>query len=219
VVLLGVREEVTPRSRIPSSGHLRPTLNREILFVGRATPPVSPNRAKRTWPEYGREYRGLVSSQTLGREQTREAERGVTLVETLVALLILSLVALSILQIFTQGVQLNVTGADYTALTNAVKDKTEELLALAFNHVDLTAGVTHSETITNPPLAVSWRVGDHQIRQGADDPTTSFGTDPLVSTSTVTNANVKVIAVTVASQSEIGLGNRDVTVQAIKPAD
>jgi prepilin-type N-terminal cleavage/methylation domain-containing protein len=154
------------------------------------------------------------------REPSPEAERGVTLVETLVALLILSLVALSVLQIFSQGVQLNVTGANYTAITNVVKDKSEELLAMDFNHVDLTPDTTRSETLVDPPLAVTWRVGEHQLVQGSDDPTTAFGVDPLVSTAVPGFGNVKVIAVTVASQSSVGLGgNRDVTVLAIKSAD
>jgi hypothetical protein len=149
---------------------------------------------------------------------TREhaaAERGITLVETLAALLILGIVAVAILTMFTHSMQLNATGADYTALTNEAKDKSEELLTLAYNHADLAPGVVHTETIADPPLQITWRVAEHHINQDHDDPTQAWGLDPNTSTAAGTG-NIKVVAVTVASSSLVRLGRRDITVQALK---
>ena len=137
------------------------------------------------------------------------AERGVSLVETLVALLILSFVAVSTLAMFGQGMRLNASGADYTAITNVAKDKSEELLNLNYANAILAPDQTFTE-ISNQP-----RVAEHSLVQGTIDPATVFGASPMVSTS-AGSGNLKVVSVTVNSQGTYAFGQRTVTVQSIK---
>jgi Tfp pilus assembly protein PilV len=156
----------------------------------------------------------VLNHQLPGR---RASERGVTLVETLAAMVILSFVAISVLGMFSHGMQLNATGVDYNILTNAAKDKSEELLALDYNHIDLTpdASPAASETVGNPPMEITWSVAEHHINEAADNPTAAFGANPLTSTAAGTG-NTKIITITVRSLAAFGMGRRNITLQAIK---
>jgi prepilin-type N-terminal cleavage/methylation domain-containing protein len=149
------------------------------------------------------------------RPGAARGQRGVTLIETLAALVILAMVAIAIISLFTHGMQLNAAGADYTAVTNVAKTRAEALLATDYLHADLTQG-SHTETLADPPLEVTWTVGEHHLRQGAVTPDQAFGADPLTSTVAANTGNLKVIAVTVASTSQMGIGERNTTVQVIK---
>ncbi len=143
------------------------------------------------------------------------AERGVSLVETLVALLILSFVAVSTLAMFGQGMRLNASGADYTAITNVAKDKSEELLNLNYANAILAPDQTFTEIRNQPQVTITWRVAEHSLVQGTIDPATVFGASPMVSTS-AGSGNLKVVSVTVNSQGTYAFGQRTVTVQSIK---
>ncbi len=145
----------------------------------------------------------------------RESQRGVTLIETLAALLILSFVVVSTLGLFSHGMKLNATGADYTVLVNLAKDKVESLLSLDYEHADLTPEVAHAEVLTSLEVSISWEVAEHRVDQDADDTGPAFGTDPLTSTA-AGNGNLKVILVKLVSNTQYGLGRRTMTVQAIK---
>jgi type II secretory pathway component PulJ len=145
----------------------------------------------------------------------RRGERGVTLVETLAAMMILSFVAIAILGMFTQGMKLNATGVDYNALTNAAKDKSEELLALDYHHASLTAGATNTEVVGFPAMEITWQIAEHHLNEANDDPNEAFQGDPLVSSAAGTG-NLKIISITVASQAPFGVGRRNITLQAIK---
>lgn len=147
--------------------------------------------------------------------QERRGEQGVTLVETLAAMMILSFVAISILGMFSHGMKLNATGIDYNALTNAAKDKSEQLLALDYSHADLTAGATNTEVVGLPPMEITWQIAEHHLNETNDNPTAAFQADPLVSTA-AGSGNIKIISITVASQAPFGVGRRNITLQAIK---
>ena len=56
--------KITSHFGIPSSGHLRPPLNREILNVDRATPAVSLNRVGQIYPKYGRQICEVILAQS-----------------------------------------------------------------------------------------------------------------------------------------------------------
>ena len=82
-----VHERITPNFRIPSvptpipaaagtGPYLRLDLNREILNVAQATPPVSLNRANQICSTSGREFHGLILSQTLTPRHILEAAGG-----------------------------------------------------------------------------------------------------------------------------------------------
>jgi Tfp pilus assembly protein PilV len=147
----------------------------------------------------------------------RSGEHGVSLVETMIALLILSFVAVSTLAMFTQGMRLNASGADYTAITNIAKSKSEELLNLQFFHPSLEPDQSPpmSEKLTAPLVTITWRVAEHRIVQGSTDPSIVFSGSPMVSTTAAGSGNLKVIAVTVSSDGKHALGQRTVTVQSM----
>jgi Tfp pilus assembly protein FimT len=144
-------------------------------------------------------------------------EQGVTLVETLAAMVILSFVAISVLGMFSHGMRLNATGVDYNILTNTAKDKSEQLLALAYNHTELTPDATHAENVLigDSLMEITWTVAEHHINEAADNPTAAFGTDPMTS-SAAGIGNTKIITLTVRSRAAFGMGRRNITLQAIK---
>ncbi len=149
--------------------------------------------------------------------KSRAMERGVTLVETLIALVILAIVTVSILTMFSQGMQMNISGADYTSITNVAKDQFEELMALPYTDPELTQG-THSydEWTESRRIRLVWIVGEHNLAQGNADPETLMGADPTTSTVAEGLGNIKYIRITVNALSEAGLGRRSVTMQGVK---
>jgi prepilin-type N-terminal cleavage/methylation domain-containing protein len=68
----------------------------------------------------------------------RAKQRGMSLVEVLVALAILAVVTLSVIGLFSQSISLNASGMDYTVVNNLARDKLEELLDLPFNATDIS---------------------------------------------------------------------------------
>lgn len=151
-------------------------------------------------------------------------QRGVSLVETLVALLILSFVALSILAMFSHGVELNASGADYTTLTNLAKDKLEELVGLPFvrdpaNPTDandpLSVG-THTQARDDLGMSLTWVIQEYAIQQGAETWQAAFAAGPITPQPNDQRNALKLITVTVASQKNNLLGRRNVTVQGIR---
>jgi prepilin-type N-terminal cleavage/methylation domain-containing protein len=171
---------------------------------------------------------GILStvSEPADRASTRErsGERGLTLPEVLVGLLLFTIVAMTVAGMLTQGMKLNATGKDYATLTNVAKDKLEELMARPFidpvnaaNTAWPLAPGVHTEERSDLGLELTWRVTEHQLSAGNTDPATAFGDDP-VSTSTVAlnTGNIKVVTLTVASSRQAALGQRNVTVQGIK---
>lgn len=145
-------------------------------------------------------------------------EGGITLVETLVALLILAVVSVSVLTMFSYSMELNTTGLDYATLTNRARDKAEQLLATAWftdaagNTImdpDLATGAVHQEVQPESRLNLIWRVQDFEMNQSNTVP-------PGLPTSDPTLSNVKLIIVTAVSTSASGVGRRDTTVTALK---
>lgn len=150
-----------------------------------------------------------------GQSEPRSHEAGITLPETLVALVILAIVAVSVLSMFAYAMELNVTGLDYATLTNRARDKSEQLLASPWYDdqvggiilsADLTAG-NHSETQPQSRLNLTWRITDFSIDQNNAIPPGSPN---------AVNPNVKTIDVTAVSTSASGVGRRDVTLSVLK---
>lgn len=160
--------------------------------------------------------------EVLRLEPVPARERGVSLVEVLAALLILSLVVVSVMTMFSHAMQLNASGADYTGLTNLAKDNMEGLLSMPYDHpsLDQAPATPHHQYYDNPDqrlhLDFDWQVAEHMINQANDDPTKAFAGDPMTSTVGPNTGNLKVITLTVATRGTVGLGQRDVTIQALK---
>lgn len=151
------------------------------------------------------------------RPESRNGERGISLPETLAALVILGMVTVSVLTMFTYSMELNVTGLDYATLTNRARDKAEQLLASGWYdnaagtvtmNADLDASTNpHTEVQSDSHLRLVWNVTDRVIDQ--TNPTFPGG-------NATTNANIKQIVVTAVSTSASGIGRRDVNVGVLK---
>lgn len=150
----------------------------------------------------------------------RPRERGISLVETLAALVILGMVTVSVLLMFTYSMELNVTGMDYATLTNRSRDKAEQLLASGWYddalapggvsmHPDLDASTNpHTEVQSDSHLRLVWNITDRVINQAIPN----YPGGPAVAGT----ANIKAIIVTAVSTSASGIGRRDVNIGVLK---
>lgn len=76
------------------------------------------------------------------------AAGGFSLIEVMVAGLILLVIALGLVPIYTRSIRSNIEGFDYTRVSNAARSKAEELLQLPFNSPELTIGGGDTELET-----------------------------------------------------------------------
>lgn len=139
--------------------------------------------------------------------------RGFSLIEALVALMLLAFVVLGILGSLDYGVRLNGSSRDYTAISNHAKSQLEELLALGFNDSQLTAGVTYQGAVEDGLYRLEYRVDDYIVSSATPDPAAVLAAAPQAPGAP--NINMKRITVT-ASAVAPGPGLRTVTVEAVK---
>lgn len=140
-------------------------------------------------------------------------DRGFSLVEILVALMLLAFVVLGILGSLDYGVRLNGSSRDYTAISNHAKSQLEELLALGFGDPQLAAGVTYNDTVEDGRYQLEYRVDDFILTSANPDPAAVLAAGPQAPGTA--NVNMKRITVT-ASAVAPGPGQRSVTVEAVK---
>lgn len=78
----------------------------------------------------------------------RPAPGGFSLIEVMVAGLILLVIALGLVPIYTRSIRSNIEGFDYTQVSNSARSKAEELVQMPFNSAELTVpgGNTELET-------------------------------------------------------------------------
>lgn len=141
------------------------------------------------------------------RETGREA--GFSLVELLVALVILAFVALSVFGALDYGMTLNGSSRDYTTVSNLAKSRLEELVAMPFRTAALNPGTTYTEVTPDGLFAIDYVVREHTIGGLTTLPTDAFAVD------TPGTGNVKVITLTATARS-VAPGVRSVTVEAVK---
>lgn len=143
-------------------------------------------------------------------------ERGMSLVEVLVALVILAMVMLSIIGLFSQSMVLNASGMDYTTVNNLARDKLEELLALPFNDPRLAVTAQTGTTYPNDLGSGSAFVRTYRVRELRLQKASNANTD--LSTPVNPGAgNLKEIVVTVARANALfGLGRREIQVRGLK---
>ena len=72
--------------------------------------------------------------------RTRHSQRGVTLIELLVALALLAFVLLGITPLFMASVKSNFAGNEYTSINMLARDRLEQLMNLPFNDAQLQPG-------------------------------------------------------------------------------
>ena len=104
---------------------------------------------------------------------TRQSQRGVTLIELLVALALLAFVLLGITPLFMASVKSNFSANEYTSIHVLARDRLEQLMNLPFTDDQLKAGdhcVTLPATLPSGalnPFTVTYTVIQFQIPPGA----------------------------------------------------
>ncbi len=86
--------------------------------------------------------------------QPRLREAGFSVIEGLIAALLLLIVTLGILPLFSRAMNNNVKGNDSTRQSNAAIDAFESAVALPFNSGDMTVAAGTTETVVTETLAL-----------------------------------------------------------------
>lgn len=142
----------------------------------------------------------------------KPSQQGFTLIEMLVAIMILSFVALGIAGLFSHAVISNASGYDYAKLATEARFAMEQLQGLPFTHDDLdkTTGTPHTMASATEGFAITYTVQDYAV---VDWGQLNGGQWPLA---TGTDANVKRITMTVASTNQVLEGRRLFTFSTLK---
>jgi len=144
------------------------------------------------------------------------SDRGFTLIEVLVALLILAIVALGVAGMFSHAMVVNASGYDYARLSSQARFVLEELRARPFNDATLvettgTAWVPQSGAYSNRNFTATYAITDFAISNWADLGAWSVPTG-------LAPGNVKRITVRIRSTAMNLQGRRELVVSALKVA-
>ena len=92
------------------------------------------------------------------------SEVGTSLLEVLVALLLISMGALSVAPMFVSSAEANAAGADISSLTSRATARMEALRASTFQGMapggSLTSNVTNYSDTTDPDVVLRWEIID-----------------------------------------------------------
>jgi len=147
----------------------------------------------------------------------QRSDQGFTLVEVLMALLILAIVALGIAGMFSHAMVVNASGYDYARLASQARFILEELHARPFTDPTLapTTGVTwipQNATYSNNNFTATYAVTEYNIGNWTD----LSGAWPV--TAGGMTGNVKRITVRIRSTALNLQGRREFVVSSIKVA-
>ena len=147
-----------------------------------------------------------------GSGPSLERQLGFTLVEILVALMILSFVALGIAGLFSHAMVTNASGHDYAVLASEARFALESLQARPFVDAALAATSTpRTWAPVNRNFTINYTVDDFFVQNWAE---VASGAWPVATAANP--ANLKRITMTVASTNEILMGQRVLTVSTLK---
>ncbi len=128
--------------------------------------------------------------------KNRKGQEGFTLIEVIIALGVLSIGVLSVMVMQVTGIRGNATANTITIESNWASDRIERLLALDYDHDDLTdngtAGLDHKTTAKADGNVIS-PDGDYTIFWNVEHYMTPYAT--------ATNSTVKAIRVIVQHNS------------------
>lgn len=114
-------------------------------------------------------------------------QRGMSIVEVVLASLILLILALGIIPLFTRSMASNASGADSTEVSNMATERAESMLQLPFDSVDLTLPDGEISLVTNEVYTRE----DEEFIPGTAADAVSAGKQPLwTRTTTVQQFNV-----------------------------
>jgi len=144
--------------------------------------------------------------------RSRGRPAGFSFVEILIAVAILSFVALGIAGLFSHAMVVNASAHDYALLSSEARWAMEALQARTFADATLddTAGTPRTWVTQNPTITIEYTVDDYHVENWAE----AAGAWPAPSAQKP--ANLKRISMTVVSTKEILLGRRVLTVSALK---
>jgi len=144
------------------------------------------------------------------------SDDGFTLIEVLMALLILAIVALGVAGMFSHAMVVNASGYDYARLASEARFVIEELRARPFDDPTLvetasTVWVPQNATYSNSGFTATYAITDFLINDWADLGawTPPMGGNP---------GNVKRITVRIRSTAQNLQGRRELVVSALKTA-
>jgi len=142
----------------------------------------------------------------------RLREEGFTLIEVLIALMILSFVALGIAGLFSHAMLVNASGHDYAVLASEARFALEAMQARPFNDAALlaTGGTPRTWTPVTRNFTIEYTVDDFFVQNWAE---VSSGGWPAPGTNT---PNLKRISMTVSSTNQVLKGRRVLTVSSLK---
>jgi prepilin-type N-terminal cleavage/methylation domain-containing protein len=146
------------------------------------------------------------------RETEHRGEHGFSLIELLVALLILAFVALGIAGLFSHAQLTNASGFDYALLASEARRTIEALQATPFNDATLadTGGLTRQWPAARKGFDVRFTVQDFEVHTWTDMAGTWIvPADPA-------DANFKQITVRVRSTTTLLKGRREFVATALK---
>jgi len=141
-------------------------------------------------------------------DRTRFGERGTSLPETLVALVILMIGTVGVLTLFGLSRKLTSTQEEYSLLNNRARDVAEALLASPWGDPDLGSGA-HRAAGGAGHINVVWKVEDRVVDSISPTPPGRVGPD----------GNLKVIAITAQGRGGAGVRHRDCTLVVMKGRD
>jgi prepilin-type N-terminal cleavage/methylation domain-containing protein len=159
----------------------------------------------------------------------KNSQRGLTLVELLIALALLGFVLLGITPLFIASVKSNYAGNEYTSINMLARDRLEQLMNLPFNDAQLQPGIHHNDlpgALPDPntglpptsggvrnPFSVCYQVFQYQI------PTvvaTNASFTPILITAPDLKFQYRRIEVTVTSATAgLGIGTRMARVSGV----
>jgi len=137
---------------------------------------------------------------------------GFSFVEVLVAMAILSFIALGIAGLFSHAMLVNASGHDYAVLSSEARWAMEALQARPFEDVALddTGGTPVAWATPNPNMTIEYTVEDYFVQNWGE---VGGGVWPVPGTNT---PNLKRISMTVASTKDMLFGRRILTVSSLK---
>lgn len=147
------------------------------------------------------------------REMVVDGQRGFSLLELLVALLILAFVALGIASLFSHAQLTNASGYDYAVLASEARRTMEALQSTPFGDAALadSAGAPRVWPNARRGFDVRYTVQDFAVLNW-----TQLSTPPWPAPSAAVPANVKQITVRVRSSTRFLMGRREFVATALK---